>query len=254
MSDEKKGKRLPPWLSGIIDTLVGAGLLLRSDIPHRNRLAVILLDSAFETACRAFLKYKENIKLDNAHKHRDNLMKAVKSKLKGIDESVWSSLDFYYNEIRCDFYHESSGKTITDESVEEYQETVEFVIDNAFNIRSAEISDKELRLILSKQGKFDIDQSLPAKISLSTVKDKIDKVLIAVASVSPQNSRDVNVFFKHEGDAIRLKSQDFTNIVARNSGSKKLFYFDKTQKIWELSSLGRFKLKQIRGGETEDAR
>ena len=65
--------KLSPWLHGVIDTLVGAEVLRTSTIPNRNRLAVILIDSAFETACRAFLQHKEKIKLQETHRPRDNL-------------------------------------------------------------------------------------------------------------------------------------------------------------------------------------
>ena len=124
-----------PWLRGIIDTLVGADLLCGSAIPHRNRLAVILIDSAFETACRAFLQHKAKIKLGEAHKHRDNLISTMKSKLSDVDADVWDNITFYYEEIRCDFYHESAGKTVTDTALLDYRDTVEFVIDTAFGAK-----------------------------------------------------------------------------------------------------------------------
>lgn len=252
MSDKKKGPGLSPWISGILDTLVGARLILRSNIPHRNRLAVILLDSAFETACRAYLKYKEKIKLDDAHKHRDNLMKATKAKLTGVEDGVWSSLDFFYNEIRCDFYHVSSGKTITDESIAEYKETVEFIVDKAFGINSAQIADSTLESILQKDNHGSSQVSSAGQPSLIDASDKTEKVLIAVANINPESVQQVNEYFKREGDSARLKQVDFSNILARNSGSKKLFFFNKSLRRWELSSLGRFKLKQIRGGEKEN--
>ena len=61
------GDAVSPWLRGIMDTLVGAELLRLSAIPHRNRLAVILIDSAFETACRSYLQHKAKIKLSDSH-------------------------------------------------------------------------------------------------------------------------------------------------------------------------------------------
>jgi hypothetical protein len=86
---------------------------------------VILIDSAFETACRAFLQHKAKIKLGDSHKHRDNLISTMKSKLKEIDSEVWDNINFYYEEIRCDFYHQSAGKTITETAVLDYRDTVE---------------------------------------------------------------------------------------------------------------------------------
>jgi hypothetical protein len=88
-------KRLSPWIAGVVDTLVGARVILRTKIPHRNRLAVILMDTAFETACRAFLKHKMKITLSDAHRHRDHLVKAVRGNLRNIDNAVWDNIDYY---------------------------------------------------------------------------------------------------------------------------------------------------------------
>ena len=112
--------KLPSWLPGIIDTLIGAHLIKNSNIPYRNRLSVILLDSAFETACRTFLQYAARITLTEKHRYRDNLISTMKSKLTDVDNPVWDNINYFYNEIRCDFYHISAGKTIPDESFLEY--------------------------------------------------------------------------------------------------------------------------------------
>jgi hypothetical protein len=92
-------KRISPWIAGVVDTLVGARVILGTNIPHRNRLAVILMDAALETACRAFLKHRKRIALSDAHRHRDNLVKAVRGNLKEIDDVVWESINYYYEVI-----------------------------------------------------------------------------------------------------------------------------------------------------------
>jgi hypothetical protein len=236
-----------PWLTGIVDTLVGAALIRVSTIPHRNRLAVILIDSAFETACRAFLLHTKRMKLDEAHRHREPLVKTMKSVLKDVDSSVWDSIDFYYTEIRNDFYHQSAGKTITDVAVLDYLDTVEFVIDRCFDIHVSQLVSTELPRVLAPadaQGHVDRDS---ARL-LRSAKSKAEKLIVAVSFLNPKTAESVNEFFRREGEPTRLKPDDFTNIVARNSGSKKFFYFNRETKAWELSGLGRFKLSQF-GGE-----
>lgn len=233
---------MSPWLRGIIDTLVGADLLRGSAIPHRNRLAVILIDSAFETACRAFLQHKAKIKLGENHKHRDSLISAMKSKLSAIDSAVWDNINFYYEEVRCDFYHQSAGKTITDTAVLDYRDTVEFVVDTAFGIKVRPIVEQQL---VAAQTTEIADESAGDSSSTMHVVDATDratKVLIAVAAVAPKSVEDVNAFFRREGESLRLKAEDFTSVLARNSGSKKLFYFDRNGRCWKLSKLGRKKL------------
>lgn len=236
-----------PYLRGIIDTFLGVKLLLQSNIPHKNRLAVILLDSAFETACRAYLTYISNIKLSDNHKHRDVLIKTVKSKLTQIDEDVWNNIDYYYTEIRCDFYHQSAGKTITDVTLLDYQDTIEFVMNEAFNIKIDQLVDAELTLL--KKESIELEVKLESSyIPLHKLKEPLEKIIVAVNHLKPKSYMELNDFFKKEGETIRLEKNEFINIIARHSGSKKYFYYDKELKVWDLSSIGKFKLSQLTGG------
>jgi hypothetical protein len=243
-------KRTSPWIAGVVDTLVGARIILGTKIPHRNRLAVILMDTAFETACRAYLKHRKKIRLTDAHRNRDILVKAVHGNLKEIDEAVWDSLNYYYEVIRNDLYHESAGKTITDASLLDYQDTVEFVIGRAFAVSVAPMVSAELEKLKIYDAAKAPDLGTVATPGLRGVSDRVDKVIIGVATAQPQNVDALNEYFKREGDSLRLKPAEFTNIVARNSGSKRFFYYSKEQKVWGLSSAGRFKLSQI--GSTEE--
>jgi hypothetical protein len=233
-------------MRGIIDTLVGAELLRASRIPHRNRLAVILIDSGFETACRAFLQHKAKIRLSDAHKHRDNLIAAMKSKLPTIDPDVWDNINFYYDEIRCDFYHESAGKTITDTALLDYRDTVEFVVDQAFGEDIRRIVESALQDVTA--AKPTIDEKADFGIHVTEIDGRVEKVVVAVARVHPERVEELNDFFKREGDSLRLRHPEFTNMLARNDGSKKLFYFDREKKRWTLSALGKFRLNQLREG------
>ncbi|MGH6803909.1 MAG: hypothetical protein ACREC3_11175 [Methyloceanibacter sp.] len=225
-------------MRGVIDTLVGSELLRGSGIPHRNRLAVILIDSAFETACRAFLQHKAKIKLGDSHRHRDNLISTMKSKLTGIDSEVWDSINFYYEEIRCDFYHQSAGKTITDTSVLDYRDTVEFVIDTAFATKVRPLVEQQLVAAQTLDAADDVMVDSGPTIHVADAKDRTTKVLFAVAAVAPKSVEEVNEYFKREGEPLRLKPEEFTSVLARNSGSKKLFYFDREARCWKLSKRG----------------
>ena len=248
MTDQK---RVSPWIAGIVDTLVGARVLLGTTIPHRNRLAVILLDTAFETACRAFLKQKKRIKLTDAHRTRETLVKATRGNLKDIDDAVWESVAYYYEEIRNDLYHESAGKTITDTALLDYQDTIEFVIGRALDVSIGTMVAAEVEELKKAAVAEPVQLGAVATPSLRGVSNRIDKVILGVAAVQPQSVDTLNEFFKREGDSLRLKAAEFTNIVARNSGSKRFFYFSKEQKAWVLSSAGQFKVSQI--GSAEEA-
>ncbi len=245
-----KTSKTNPILLGIIDTFVGAELIRQSQIPHRNRLSVILIDSAFETACRAYLQYVVKIKLADAHKHRETLIKTVKSHLKSIDEQVWKDIDYYYTDIRCNFYHQSAGKTITDVSFLDYRDTVEFVINEAFSIKVADLVGQEVSKLATAQSAASVGTVKQKRLPISLFANKADKVLIAVDALTPKSSDEINEFFKQEGESLRLKGDDFIGIVGRHSGTKKFFYFDKDSKQWKLSGLGKFKLSQLLKGSS----
>lgn len=188
------------------------------------------------------------MKLTDSHKHRDNLLSTMKSKLSSVDSEVWDNINFYYEEIRCDFYHQSAGKTITDTALLDYRDTVEFVIDAAFGTKLRPIVEEQLVATQTIEVEQDGPEECSTVIALADAMDRTTKVLIAVSSSPTKGVEEVNEFFKREGDRLRLKPADFTSILARNSGSKKLFYFDKNERCWKLSKLGRNRLVEL-GGE-----
>jgi hypothetical protein len=235
-----------PWIAGIVDTLVGARVLMRTSIPHKNRLAVILIDSGFETTCRAYLQHVAKVKPTEAHRQRENVVKAVRGLLKSIDGDVWENINFYYTDIRNDLYHQTASKTITDVAMLDYLDAVEFVIDNAFGIGISQLVSDGLDQIDKRlEVEENQDSRAPSYPNVRRVQGEVDKVLVAVAATLPKSVDDVNEYFKREGVSVRLKREAFTNIVARNSGSKKLFYYSKEEKAWKLSALGVFRLGEL---------
>ena len=243
-----RDQKASPWISGVVDTLVGARFLMGTQIPHRNRLALILMDSALETACRAFLRHRKKIKLADAHEHRDALVKVVRQNLKDVDPEVWDNLNYYYTEIRNDLYHESAGKTVTDIALLEYQDTVEFVINKAHEVQIGPMVSAELDRIRKAGNEPTPNAEETGAVPLPELRyvpGKVEKVLVAVAAVQPKGAKEINEFFKKEGDGLRVRPEEFTGIVARNTGSKRFFYFSREQKSWGLSSAGQFKLSQL---------
>ena len=245
-------KKISPWIRGVVDTLVGASLIRESRIPTKNRLVVILVDTAFEIACRAYLKYKAKITLDKNHSRREVLVKIVKSKLVDVDETVWENINYYYTEIRCDFYHQSAGKTVTDTDLLDYQETVEFVIDKAFGIQIDQLVKSEVEALGQLVTQIGKGKESYERIALEKFNNKKDKILIGVSQVKPSSVEEVNEYFKREGESLRLKQSDFGNVVARNKGTKKFFFYNRQLKRWELSGLGKFRFEQFMKGDKNE--
>ncbi len=210
------------------------------------------MDSAFETACRAFLRHKLKMKLDENHQHRENLVKVVRNNLKDIDSEVWDNISYYYTEIRNDLYHQSAGKTVTDIALLDYQDTVEFVIGRALELSVGQMAITEFDNVirLEKESPGESPGAVSQKVRLGTLSDRVDKLIVAVAAIQPHSAAEVNEYFKREGDSLRLKPEEFGGMVARNRGSKRFFYYFKEQKCWVLSAAGKFKLGQF--GKSED--
>jgi len=236
-------ERSRPWLEGVVGTLVAARFLRETPLPNRNRLAVILLDTALEIACRVYLRHEKKIKLTDAHRDRVTLIKTARSNLASIDGQVWESLEFYYD-IRCDLYHENAAKTLTDDGLLDYQETVYFVINTAFGIKAEELVEAQLQAALASQPRAS-GAADEVEIPWHELSGRTERVLAAVAVLRPKTVDEVNELFKKEGMGLRLSGADFTGIVARNSGTKKLFYFNRDQKRWDLSGLGKFRLSAV---------
>jgi hypothetical protein len=100
---------------------------------------------------------------------------------------------------------------------------VEFVIDTPFGMKvrpMVETGPVDAQVKAAAEEKPDA-ASTPT-VHVADTKDRTEKVLIAVATVAPKTVDDVNAFFKREGESLRLKPEEFTSILARNSGSKKL--------------------------------
>lgn len=203
------------------------------------------MDSAFETACRAYLKYIVRIKLDEAHKQRKNLVKVVKYKLTSIDKAVWKKIDYYYEEIRNDLYHQTSSLTIPDNQLHEYVKMVKLFIDTAFSIKCDKIVASRTRSFNTEKGSNKSQTNIPQASLLLSLPKKKDKMVLAVAHLQPRSVNEVNVFFKTQGDRTKITATEFTSILGRNKGSMKYFFFDKVTKSWHLSEPGKRKLEQF---------
>ncbi len=238
-----------PILTGIVDTFLGVNLVRTSSIPHRNRLAVILLDSAFETACRGYLQYVAKVQLGSAHNHRDNLVSTVKSKLAHIDQQVWDDINYYYTEIRCDFYHQSAGKTIIDTAFKDYQENVEFVINEAFTVKLSELVESAQSQLAQLPAPSAESELMRIASLMRKHEGQVDRILLAVATLRPKTVLQVNDFFKSIGLTTRLTADEFRAVLSRNTGSKKLFYFNPKLKSWTPSAIGKMRISQMTEGQ-----
>lgn len=223
-----------PWLSGIIDGLAASNLVRSSNIPHRNRIALIILDSTIEIV---FKKYLENVKNirglpDNIWQHREQLLKVVK-KHTDFQQDIWDELDYFY-QIRTGLYHEDSEKTVTDETIRDFQESVEFITDNLFAIQCLEVVPLTTSLLPSTYVESD-------EISINRVPERINVILVAVAASKSRNAAELNEVLKRKG--FRGKIPNSVISANLNHHYSHLFYF---KEFWRLSDEGQRRYDKIR--------
>lgn len=216
-----------PWLRGLLDGISAANLIRSSAIAHKNRIAIIVLDSTLEIA---FKNYIENVLgIRNIPKpkweSREEINKIIKKKT-DFEPEVWKQVDYFY-EIRNSFYHEDSDKTVIDDTVANFQELVEFFINNLFNIQCSQ----ELPLLQSLLP-IEFQQQ---KVPINRISEAINVIVVAVAESESKDSIAINEYLKKKG----FKGNIPNGIISKylNHYYPHFFYKD-ANGVWKLSEEG----------------
>jgi hypothetical protein len=217
-----------PWIQGLIDNLAGSNLIRSASIQHRNRLALILLDSALEIAFKNFLEFEKKFNIPKgAIKERENLHRIIKKHIE-FDDEVWDRIEFFYK-LRCDLYHEEAEKTLTDPLIEEFHELVEFAIDRLFGIESTKLTP-------SIKDTLPIEQPVGAGIPIGRIKEKINVLVVAVKESRSKSAAEIQEALE------RLGYRGKMSVGVINDNLKHwyphLFYYDKASGTWKLSAEG----------------
>lgn len=223
-----------PWIIGLIDGLCASNLIKSSLIAHKNRFAFIVLDSTLEIAFKNFLVNEKKITNipETTWKFREKIIKIVKNHA-NFEKDVWSDIDYFYK-LRIGLYHEDAEKTVTDETVNNFQELVEFVIDNLFSIESSS-------MVPLTQSLLPFRESLQEGIPINRIPEKINVLVVAVAESKSKDPNELNEFLKIKG--FRGKLSNNTMSVYLGNTMKHLFYFDE---YWRLSDVGKNRYEEFR--------
>lgn len=224
-----------PWIKGIIDGINGSNLIRSSSIEHKNRIAFIILDSTLEIAFKTYLVNELKIKSipTEKWKHREEVIKIMKTKVK-FEDDVWGAIDYFYN-IRIGLYHQDSDKTVTDGTVGDFQELVEFCIDNLFSVNCSELSVLPTSLLPPKE-------SEPGKIPINQIREKINVILIAVKESQSKNPIELNEVLKKKGFRGKITNTNIT-IYLNHTFS---YLFHQEDGIWKLSEEGEKRYEELR--------
>jgi len=223
-----------PWIIGLIDGLCASNLIKSSIIAHKNRFAFIVLDSTLEIAFKNFLVNEKKITNipETTWKFREKIIKILKNHAK-FEKDVWSDINYFYK-LRVGLYHEDAEKTVTDETVNNFQELVEFVIDNLFGIESSAI-------VPLTQSLLPFRESMQEGIPINRIPQKINVLVIAVAESKSKDPNELNEFLKKKG--FRGELSNNTMSVYLGNTMKHLFYFDE---YWRLSEVGKSRYEELR--------
>jgi len=223
-----------PWIIGLIDGLSAANLIRSSSIAHKNRFAFIVLDSTLEIAFKSFLVNEKKISTipESQWKFREKIIKIMKKNV-NFEKELWSDINYFYN-LRVGLYHEDAEKTVIDETVNNFQELVEFVIDKLFGVESS-------TMVPLTQSLLPLKESTQEGIPINSIPEKINVLVVAVGESESKDPNELSEFLEKKG--LRGKLLNNTMGVYLNNTMKHLFYFDD---YWKLSDEGKNRYETLR--------
>lgn len=127
-----------PWSVGLYEGVAVVRSVLRLNLSHRNRLALILLDGTFEIAMKEYLvnesgHHYSDVELAKLFKHRSDVQTELQ-KYFHIDAATWRKFDYFYN-LRCKLIHERATVEVSDDDIERFGRLVENTLRHMFGLR-----------------------------------------------------------------------------------------------------------------------
>jgi len=125
-----------PWTVGLYESLIAVDIILKQNLKQKNRICLILLDSALEIGFKEFLvnesnEYYSDKKLKELFEKRNELEKEIKRHI-DIEEKYWKKLRYYHN-LRNKLIHERAVSISSDE-IDNFREVVEIILNKMFGI------------------------------------------------------------------------------------------------------------------------
>lgn len=126
-----------PWTVGLVEAIAAVDLIRRQKFQTKNRIALLLLDSSFEIALKEFIVHTEGLSLggktlEQIFNQRDAVIKVVRQKV-NIDRATLIKIEHYYR-LRNKLVHERATVEVTDEDIDNYEETVQNILTLLFNL------------------------------------------------------------------------------------------------------------------------
>lgn len=221
-------KKTNHLVAGIADGLRCVGLIRASSLPTRNRLAFLTADSVLEISLRIFLQHKKRIKLDPVKHRPRHILFEISKKNLTVDDTVWEHLTYCYENIRCPLYHEASDMTVSDTTLDEFSETICFLVNEMFKFDS-------VACIAEGRG-LTPQPEVVASPGNSVDPNRLQKVDAIVLSLGMGPKPDSASIFQH------LRSLGFTaklptNAISAYLSQGRYFHKDPSDGLWKLTEL-----------------
>jgi hypothetical protein len=127
-----------PWVKGLYESVIAADLVFKQKFEEKNRIVLIILDSALEIAFKEFLvnesgKVYTDASLLSIFINRTNVQTEIK-KYVSISNTIWKKIDFYYK-LRCKLIHERVTVGVHDNQIDDFRNTIEKVLGKLFKLK-----------------------------------------------------------------------------------------------------------------------
>jgi len=125
-----------PWTSGLQDSIIAADSVSNLTLSHKNRIALIVIDSTLEIGYKEYLVNEHNMGITNFKKIADNrseIQKEVFNKI-NVSPADQKKINHYYR-LRCDLIHQRATPNISDPEIQDYRKIVEDLLNKMFGLQ-----------------------------------------------------------------------------------------------------------------------
>src|SRR5882724_160862 len=135
--DNQQIMRDKPWTVGLVESIAAVDVIRKQKFQTKNRIALLLLDSSFEIALKEFIVHTDGLNLGGKtlaqlFEQRAAVIKVVRQKVKFAPTTLQKIEHF--QRLRNELIHERATAHVTDEDIENYEQTVQEVLSQLFQL------------------------------------------------------------------------------------------------------------------------
>jgi hypothetical protein len=127
-----------PWARGSYESIIAVDLIFKQNLIEKNRICLILLDSALEIGFKDYLvnesgKFYSDSDLLRIFGKRHLVHQEIQPFIT-IDPPTWKRIKYFYG-LRCELIHKKTSANIIDDDIIEFRGIVENTLKKLFNLK-----------------------------------------------------------------------------------------------------------------------